>query len=60
MQPACEGTRGILPVGRYGRIYAVWDSPVAGEKVAGSEEVAGVRVLHCRRRLCIVSFLLAC
>ena len=54
-QPGCEGTQGILPVGRYRRIYPVRDSPVAG-----GEEVAGVRVLHCRRHLCIVSFHLAC
>ena len=26
-QPVCERTWGILPVSRYERIYAVWDSP---------------------------------
>ena len=31
-----------------------------GEEVAGGEEVAAVRVLHCRQHLCIVSFPLAC
>ena len=42
-------------MGRYGRIYAVRDSPVAG-----GEEVASVWVLHSRWHLCIVSFPLAC
>ena len=59
-QTGREGTWGILPVGRYGRIYAVQDSPMTDEEVAGGEEVAGVRVLHCRWHLYIVSFPLAC
>ena len=64
-QPGCEGTRGILLMGSYGRIYPMQDSSVAGEEVAGGEEVAsgakvaGIRVLHCRRHLWIDSFLLA-
>lgn len=34
-QPSCEGTRGILSVGRDGRIYALWDTDVLWLVVRG-------------------------